>query len=249
MRRKAMVLAAGKGTRLNSQRDMIPKAMREVAGKPLIAHVMDNLAFLPREDIIVVIGFMGEMIREYLGEDYVYAWQKEQLGTAHAVLSAAGLLEDYDGDILIGYGDMPLLTEQTYRAVLDTHQHTNADATVLTSVVDPPLPYGRIIRDETGRIIDIVEQKECTEEQARITELNVGVNAYRCGLMLRELRKLKPAARSKEYYLTALPPRLCAQGYRVKSVQVSASEEIYGVNTQEDLEFARKVLARRERPE
>ncbi|MDD4796618.1 MAG: NTP transferase domain-containing protein [Eubacteriales bacterium] len=248
MKQKAMILAAGKGTRLNSRRDKIPKAMRDVAGKPLIGHVLDNLTFLDPKDIIIVIGFMGDMIRDYLGDGYTYAWQQQQLGTAHAVLSAAPLLEGYDGDILIGYGDMPLLTERTYRAVLDTHRQTGADATVLTSIVDPPLPYGRIIRDAAGCITDIVEQKECTPEQALITELNVGVNAYRCPLMLTQLRNLKPAVRSNEYYLTALPPMLCAQGYRVESVLVSANEEIFGVNTQQDLEFAQKVLRGRGAP-
>ncbi|MDD3243503.1 MAG: NTP transferase domain-containing protein [Eubacteriales bacterium] len=245
MNRKAIVLAAGKGTRLNSQHDMIPKAMREVGDKPLIRHVTDSLSFLDPKDIVVVVGFMGEAIQEYLGPAYTYAWQTEQKGTAHAVLCAREALGDFDGTVLVCFGDMPLLRRATYEAVLEKQESSGAAATVLTTVKDPPLAYGRIVRSADGSICDIVEQKECTPEQLKITELNVGVNAYPSRLMFEGLQKIKPAGVSGEYYLTALPPMLCAQGKTVESVQVSADEEIYGVNTPDDLEFARKVLANR----
>lgn len=245
---KAVVLAAGKGTRLHSQEEAIPKVMREVAGRPMISYVMDHLSFLPKEDIIVVIGFMGEVVQEYLGPQYTYVWQREQKGTGHAVMTAAPLLEGFTGDVLVTFGDMPLILPETYRRVVDTHRATRAAATVLTALVPPPPPaYGRILRDDKGRLQAIVEQRDCTPEQLLIREVHVGVNAFRAELLLSRLPMLRNDNRQGEYYITDLAPALARDGLPVEIVQIDDIEQIVGINTPEDLAQADDILARRAR--
>lgn len=242
---KAVILAAGKGTRLNSSHAMLPKVMREAAGRPLIGHVLSNLPFIGPQDRIVVVGFMKEQVMEYLGDQCVYAEQLQQLGTANAVAAAAPWLAGYGGDVLVCFGDMPLLTEATYRSVIEKHSQTNADATVLTAVISPPPAYGRIIRSAEGRLIDVIEQKDCTPEQGLIQEIHVGINVYKAPALLRELKALPPSPVTGEYYVTALPPQMARKGYRVETVEIKDNNEIYGVNTPEDLAFCEGILNKR----
>lgn len=242
---KAIILAGGKGTRLHSKEAKRPKALHLLNDKPLIRYVLDGLQHIDPADIVIVVGYMGEAIRDYLGSAYRFVEQPEQLGTGHAALCAARALEGYAGDVLIGYGDMPLLRADTYRGVMETHRAKHAAATVLTAHFDPPLAYGRIIRDGDGDIRDIVEQSECTPEQAAITELNVGVNAYDFALLSEYLGRLTPALVSGEYYLTRVPPMLCKDGHAVHSHLLRDEKEIFGINTPEDLLQAQEVLQAR----
>lgn len=244
---KAIILAAGKGTRLDSARALIPKVMREAAGRPLISYVFSNLSFLSPGDRIAVVGFMKEQVRVYLGNQCLYAEQRVLNGTAGAVMAAAPLLEGYGGDVLVCFGDMPLLTEKTYRSVIDKHVRSGADATVLTAVVDPPPAYGRIIRSGGGRLADIVEQKDCTAEQRLIREVHVGINVYKARVLLDELAVLAPSPVTGEYYLTALPPQMARKGYIVETVEAADNDEIIGVNTPEDLAFCERILSGRQK--
>lgn len=242
---KAIVLAAGKGTRLHSEEFNLPKVLREALGKPLLGYVLSNISFVDKKDTCIVIGYMGEKVKKYAGEEYVYAVQSEQKGTGHAVMMAKEVMADYDGDVIIVYGDMPLFKSETYEAICKKHEESGAALTILTADIKNPPAYGRIIRDEKGGIKDIVEEKDCSEEQKKITELNVGVYVAEARLMFETLAGLKNNNAQGEYYLTDLPKMLIEAGKRVESYTTYDSEEIMGVNTPEELEFCEEVLKKR----
>jgi len=242
---KAVVLAAGKGKRLQSEKLSLPKVLRNACGKALISYVLENIKFIRQEDTCIVVGYKKEMVREAVGGEYVYVNQDEQLGTGHAVMMAEPYLKDYDGDVLVLYGDMPLIREETYKKIIEVHAKENADCTILTAVVENPPDYGRIIRDSDGRVISIVEKKDCTPEQLKINEVNVGIYVFKSKLLLESLKKLDNNNNQKEYYLTDVPVILIKDGKKVTSYTIDASDEIYGVNTIEDLEFCENILKKR----
>lgn len=238
---KAIILAAGKGKRLLSEKFNAPKVLRQANGRPLIEYVLDNVSFIPKKDTVIVVGYKKEMVIEALGNDYTYAVQEEQKGTGHAVQMTAPEFEGYDGDVIILYGDMPLFQEETYQKLLEEHQKQGADCTILTSVTDEKMAYGRIIRKD-GNIVDIVEEKDCNPEQKEIKELNVGVYAFKAPALFENLSKLKNDNAQGEYYLTDIPKILISEGHRIASYTTYNSEEIHGVNTPEDLEYCEKIL-------
>ncbi len=240
---KAIVLAAGKGKRLHSEQFNLPKVMREANGKPLIRHVLGNIDFIGKKDTVVVVGYMKEKVIENLGSDYLYSVQDEQKGTGHAVMCAAEHFENYDGDVLVLYGDMPLFKKETYKAVIEKHEKSGADCTLLTAIIDNPPAYGRIVRDEkTGKLSDIVEEKDCTPEQKNIKELNVGIYVFKSKLLFEGLKKLKNNNAQGEYYLTDMPKIFISEGKKVETHAITNEVEIYGVNTVEDLKFCEEQL-------
>lgn len=239
---KAIVLAAGKGKRLHSEEFNLPKVLRKALSRPLISYVLDNISFIPEEDIVIVVGYKKEKVMEEIKGSYSYVSQDEQLGTGHAVMMAQELLADYEGDVLVLYGDMPLFTKETLKAFIDEHKRQKSLCTVMTAVTDAPLAYGRIIRDEKGSFKDVVELKDCSPEQAKINELNVGVYVFDSKTLFENLNKIKNNNNQKEYYLTDLPKILLSQGMKVNTFKLENSDEIYGVNTLEELEFCENVL-------
>lgn len=238
---KAIVLAAGKGKRLQSEKFNAPKVMREANGRALLSYVLENISFIPQEDTVIVVGYMREKVIEKTVGKYVFATQEEQLGTGHAVASAREALEGYDGPVLVLYGDMPMLKRETYEAMVRKHEERGADCTFLTAISESPLAYGRIVRKD-GKIVDIVEQKDCNAEQLNIKELNVGVYVFNARSLFENLSKLKNDNAQGEYYLTDVPKLLIAEGKKVEAHVIGDTCEIYGVNTVEDLEFCEKNL-------
>lgn len=238
---KAIVLAAGKGKRLQSEKFNSPKVLREAKGRALLSYVLDNISFIEQDDIVIVVGYKREMVIEKTKGDYKFATQEKQLGTGHAVASAREFFESYDGSVLVLYGDMPMLKKETYANMVKQHEASGADCTILTAMSDSPLAYGRIIRED-GKIVNIVEQKDCTPEQAAIRELNVGVYVFDSKSLFDNLSKLKNDNAQGEYYLTDVPKFLIAEGKKVEAYTIGDTCEIYGVNTVEDLEFCEKNL-------
>ena len=238
---KAIVLAAGKGKRLQSEKFNAPKVLREANGRALLSYVLENINFIPEDDTVIVVGYMREMVVEKTKGAYKFATQEEQLGTGHAVASAKDFFKDYDGSVLVLYGDMPMLKKETYANMVKQHVESGADCTILTAITDSPLAYGRIIR-ENGKIVDIVEQKDCTPEQLNIKELNVGVYVFDSKSLFNNLSKLKNDNAQGEYYLTDVPKLLIAESKKVEAYTIGDTCEIYGVNTLEDLEFCEKNL-------
>jgi len=243
---KAIVLAAGKGKRLQSEQFNLPKVLRQALGKPLIEYVLENISHIKNKDVYIVVGYMKEKIMETLGESYNYASQDEQLGTGHAVMMTEPLLKNYDGNILVLYGDMPLFKKQTYKEIVSQHEKSGVDCTLVTAIVNNPPDYGRIIRDTKGDITDIIENKDCTAQEKKINELNVGIYMFKGNLLFESLKQLNNNNSQKEYYLTDVPKIMIKSGLMVRTYTVTDNSEIFGVNTAEDLELCEKLLKQRE---
>ena len=240
---KAIVLAAGKGTRLQTEGISLPKVMREANGKPLLHYVLSNLDFLDPQDIVLVVGYHREDVLKVFGS-YPHAVQEPQLGTGHAVAVASPVVGSYDGPILICYGDMPLLRRSTYESLLETHVREGNVCTLLTGTCDWDLPYGRILRDEKGDFQGVVEDRDCTPEQKAIRELNVGVYVFDSKKMFAALGQLKNNNAQKEYYLTDVPAILQREGGRVGACCACSGAELIGVNTVEQLRMVEEELTR-----
>lgn len=240
---KAIVLAAGKGTRLHSAEHNQPKALREAAGQPLLHYVLEALKFLPKEDTVIVVGFMHEQV-EARFPDYPAALQEPQLGTGHAVQCAKAYLNGFDGTVLVCCGDMPLLQQETYEALLQAHETNGCTCTFLTGTTDLDLPFGRILRDESGEFIRVVEDKDCTPEQKKIQELNAGVYAFDCSELLECLDLLKNDNAQGEYYLTDVPELMRQRGGKIGLCCVDLGNQIIGVNTLEQLQMVEDILSK-----
>ena len=178
---KALVLAAGKGTRLQTEGVDLPKVMRLADGKPLLHYVLSGLDFLSPEDVILVVGWKKEAVLAAYPQ-YPHAVQAEQHGTGHAVQCAAHLLEGFDGHVLVCCGDAPLMKGETFRALTETHLRDGNACTLLSSVLEDGGNYGRILREADGTFQAIVEDKDCTPEQKAVREVNTGTTPPRCWL-------------------------------------------------------------------
>lgn len=242
---KAIVLAAGKGTRLQTEGADLPKVMRQALGRPLIQYVLDGIRFIGEENIILVVGYQKEKVLAAFPQN-PFAVQTEQLGTGHAVLSAGEALEGYTGSVLVCCGDMPLLRSETYEALVQTHIEGQNTCTILTGTSDLQLPYGRVIRDATGGFSEVVEEKDCTPEQLAIRELNSGVYVFAAEALLPALFQLKSDNAQGEYYLTDVPAILKAEGAKIGICKRELGNEIIGVNTLEQLMEVEEILRRRE---
>lgn len=243
MRLNAIVLAAGKGTRFAEQ-DGVPKVMRQVGGKPMLRHVLDNIGFIPQKNIAVVVGYNKEAVTDEIGGEYRYPVQETQLGTGHAVLCAESIFAEASGDVLVCYGDMPLLSRATYEGILKAHKESGADCTVLTAIApNSALHYGRILR-EHGKFSAILEHRDCTPPQKKIDELNIGVCVFKMPLLFEAAKELGTDNNQREYHLTDVPKILLAQGKRVETYTIHDSNQIYGVNTPDELVLCGEVFER-----
>lgn len=240
---KAIILAAGKGKRLHSEQFSAPKVLREANGKPLLRYVVNNLSFIPdKKDIVIVAGYKKEMVFDAFQDGYTFAVQDEQLGTGHAVNCARETLKDYDGPVLVCYGDMPMFKKETYENLVKVHEEAGNDCTILTGVSNRGLAYGRIIRDENGSFKCVVEDKDCTPEQKKINELNVGIYVFDSKKLFSCLGELKNSNAQGEYYLTDVPAIMMSKGYKIGTYTTHDDTEILGVNTPEELALCESLL-------
>jgi bifunctional UDP-N-acetylglucosamine pyrophosphorylase/glucosamine-1-phosphate N-acetyltransferase len=230
----AIILAAGKGTRMKSDR---AKVMFELAGKPMIQRVVDTAVKLNCERICVVVGHQKDSVISILDEmpNLVFADQAEQLGTGHAILIAEKQFRDFAGDILILAGDVPLLKSDTLLRLLERHRSSNAVCTVLTAILHDAGKYGRIVRDSAQQVVGIVEYKDATEEQKKITEFNTGIWCFKSSSLFDAIHKIDNNNAQKEYYLTDTLSVLCRLGQKVEALITNDLAEISGINSQEQL--------------
>ncbi len=244
MDKYAIVLAAGKGTRMKSIREDVSKVSFPILGRAMVEWVLESLKSLNLKEIVTVVGFGGKT-SEALAKPYgEVVWQNEQKGTGHAVMMAAPLLEDKEGVTLICCGDTPLLTAKTLEALLSSHElHHNA-LTLLTANVDDPRGYGRIIK-KNGRVMRIVEQKDCTPDIDAIHEINAGVYAFDNRELFKYLKKITPNNAAGEYYLTDVIGMFVEDGLKVSSFQIADVSETMGVNDRYQLSVASKCMQRR----
>jgi len=239
---KAVVLAAGKGTRLQESESDAPKVMRQVCGRPMLVYVLDALSFIEKNDVIIVVGYKKEAITDSF-RGYAYAEQTEQLGTGHAVMAAQAELFGFDGAVLVCYGDMPLIKRSTYEDLLHEHFTLNNDCTVLTGESSLSLPFGRIVRETGGGFVRVVEERDCSPEELEITELNTGVYVFRAPMLLEALKKINTDNAQGEYYITDAPAIMRSGGAKVGAYKRTIGDEILGVNTLEQLMYVEKVLS------
>ena len=240
---KAVVLAAGKGA---ATADGAPLMLQPLGERTVLECAIQSAAeVLPPEDIYVVVGHQREDVRARLGPRYHYVVQEEPMGTGHAVLQAAAALRDFAGNLLILYGDTPLFRSTSIRGLLNRHFLRHADLTLLTAVVDRSVPYGRIIRDSTGHIIDIIEETDASPRVREIREVNVGAYVVRAGAIFDALERLSPSPSDGEYRLTDCVHQFIRSGSRVESYRLYDQDEVQGINTPEDLTRAEFILQKR----
>ena len=234
--RTAIVLAAGKGTRMKSN---LPKVMHPILSESMIEHVMTHLNEIKVDESVVVVGHGAEIVQACLKDTVSYAMQVEQLGTGHAVMQALPVLPNV-GDSLILYGDTPCIQSKTMDWLYDVNK--DFDLTVLTAVFEDPARYGRIVRDNQGQIEKIVEYKDCSEDQKRIKEINTGIYCVKNDALHTYLSHIKNDNAAKEYYITDLIEIFLKNGLKVQALAIEDSDEVLGVNDRVDLARASKWI-------
>lgn len=237
-----IILAAGKGTRMKSK---LPKALHPLCGKPMSRWVIDACKDGGMEDCIVVIGHEAGQVRAGLGEDVSYAIQDEQLGTGDACKRAVALLEDDDSDVLITPGDTPLVTADILSALSEAHRSFGADATLLTTLLDNPGSYGRIVRGPDGSVRAIVEAKDASEEQRGIKEINTAIYCFKLSILREYLGRLTPANAQNEYYITDVIGLMVADGLKIGAVISPNPDIVEGINDRVQLAKLTGILRSR----
>jgi len=237
-------LAAGVSSRMNT---MMPKVLHEVCGRPMLAYVLDACREVGVTKIYVVVGFSAESVKErFEGFDGVeWVVQKEQLGTAHAVLCCKDQLQDFDGQTLVLCGDGPLIRSTTLKTLIEKHESEQSSATLATAVLDDPVGYGRIVRDAYGNMQGIVEHSDCTKEQLAIKEVNPSYYLFNNKVLFAALDNVKPDNVKKEYYVTDAMAGLIRTGHKVVAVTAVEAEDAMGVNSRRQLSEASKIMQRR----
>ncbi|MGM9583599.1 MAG: bifunctional UDP-N-acetylglucosamine diphosphorylase/glucosamine-1-phosphate N-acetyltransferase GlmU [Phascolarctobacterium sp.] len=238
----AVILAAGKGTRMRSK---YPKVLHKVGGKPMLQHVIDAASVAGCDEKVIIVGHEAELVEEMVGKQGKIALQAEQLGTGHAVMQTAEALKGFTGTALILCGDTPLLEGEELKKFCEAHKASGAAATVLTAIMDDPFGYGRIVRDEKGNVQAIVEQKDATEAQKAIKEINTGIYCMECPLMFDILATLTNDNAQGEYYLTDVLEKLNEAGQKVGGVVTEDSDMVMGINSRKQLSVAEGVMRQR----
>ncbi|HCV8116950.1 TPA: bifunctional UDP-N-acetylglucosamine diphosphorylase/glucosamine-1-phosphate N-acetyltransferase GlmU [Staphylococcus aureus] len=242
MRRHAIILAAGKGTRMKSKKY---KVLHEVAGKPMVEHVLESVKGSGVDQVVTIVGHGAESVKGYLGERSLYSFQEEQLGTAHAVQMAKSHLEDKEGTTIVVCGDTPLITKETLETLIAHHEDANAQATVLSASIQQPYGYGRIVRNASGRLERIVEEKDATQAEKDINEISSGIFAFNNKTLFEKLTQVKNDNAQGEYYLPDVLSLILNDGGIVEVYRTNDVEEIMGVNDRVMLSQAEKAMQRR----
>lgn len=240
----AIILAAGISSRMNTK---LPKVLHEVCGRPMLAYVIDACRQAGVEKLYVVVGYGKEQVIEYFSNDKNIVWveQKEQKGTGHAVLCCKEHLAGFAGDTLILCGDGPLIRAETIKTLIETHNRENSAATLATAIIDEPAGYGRIVRDSSGNIQAIVEDKDCSPQQKTIKEINPSYYCFKNKILFESLDKITPDNAKKEYYLTDVVRLILKAGHKIAAVTAVAAEDAISINDRRQLAETGKIMQRR----
>ncbi len=243
MNLQIIILAAGKGTRMNSA---LPKVLLGLSGKPLIQHLLDHIKELEtKHRPIIVVGHKYELVQSYLGPNFVYAFQEGQFGTAHATM--AGLAKVEAENVLILYGDMPFIKAETIQNLAQLHEELGSKFSMLTTEVPnfeneniSFMGFGRIIRDSADNLVKIQEFLDASTEEKLIREVNPGIYLFNTKWLNDQIGKI-PKNKHGEYYLTDMVELAISNGIKIATASVDP-KEVYGVNTSEQLAYAAKIL-------
>ena len=235
----ALVLAAGKGIRMKSDKS---KLVHKIYGKELVKRVVETAKKSGVNDVIAVVGYKKEQVQQVLGDSVKYAYQDEMLGTGHAVLQAEEYLKNRHGKVVVLNGDVPILRPETVKKFIEKSIKNKEYATILTAIYNNPTGYGRVVRDIGGNVKAIVEEKDATEDERNIQEINAGIYCFDIQELLKALKELKPNNVQNEYYITDIIKIMNDKGLKTGAVIVEDNTEILGVNDKIQLELLTKVL-------
>ncbi|MCI0483352.1 MAG: bifunctional UDP-N-acetylglucosamine diphosphorylase/glucosamine-1-phosphate N-acetyltransferase GlmU [candidate division NC10 bacterium] len=239
----AVILAAGEGNGMRSQR---AKVLHSILGRPMVQYSVDLCLRLGVKRVLVVVGSQAEQVKEVLaGRPVEFVHQREPRGTAHAVLQTELVLSGAEGTVLVLPGDMPLLTDETVRRLVEVQAATRTAATLLTAELKNPTGYGRIIRDHQGRLRRIVEEVEATEKEKVINEINAGVYCFRGSVLFEALKYVKVSRVKGEFFLPEVMQIFIEQGQPIYTLQAPDPSEALGVNTRIEMAEAAAVLRQR----
>lgn len=240
---KSVILAAGKGTRMKSE---TPKVLHKIFDKALLGYVLDSVKFA--SEAFVIVGHKAEEVTEYVNKNYSFAktvLQTPQLGTGHAVSMVCPELATFDGLVVILCGDTPLVREETMKKFVDEHIASGADLTVMSTVFENPTNYGRIIRSANGALEKIVEEKDADASQKAVKEVNAGIYCLNWAKIKPAFSQLTSSNAQGEYYLTDIIEWANRQGLSVQASILDDSDEIYGINSRENLATATRLMNQR----
>ncbi|MEI3114347.1 MAG: bifunctional UDP-N-acetylglucosamine diphosphorylase/glucosamine-1-phosphate N-acetyltransferase GlmU [Eubacteriales bacterium] len=238
----SVILAAGMGTRMKSK---MPKVLHKVCGKPLSKWVIDASKAAGADKVCAVVGHKAETVKEVLGDVCEFALQAEQKGTGHAVMQAIDVIKNSKGEVVILNGDTPLITAETINKAIEYHKNNGNQATVITAILDDATGYGRIVRDNDGSVLKIVEQKDASEEEKKINEVNSGMYVFDAQVLVYALDKITPNNAQGEYYLTDTLEILLSAGKKIGGYAISDNDEIRGINDRVQLNEAEKIMQKR----
>ena len=241
----AIILAAGKGTRMESD---LPKVLHPVRGRPMLAYVLDVARQAGSSRLLVVVGYRAELVKQTFADDardISWVVQSPQRGTGHAVMVCKRELSGLDGLVLVLAGDGPLIRPQTLRQLIDTHQAAGAACTLATSILPEPGGYGRILRDEAGNLVGIVEALDATARQKAICEVNVSVYCFDAAALADVIGRLKNDNAKGEYYLTDALGLLASDGRKIAAVAAVEPQDVLSINTLDELQKVSDIMAAR----
>lgn len=239
---KALILAAGEGKRMQSDK---AKVLHVLSGKTMIEWVYEAAIHAGVDKCIAIVGHRAEQIIEYMGDKVEYVFQKQQLGTGHAVLQARSYFNDGEGYIVVLCGDAPLITSDTISKAVEHTKAGGYNAVVISARVPDPFGYGRIVRNEKGDFAKIVEHRDASEEERLINEINSGLYVFASKELSEVINLLTNNNDQKEYYLTDTLEIMLSKGYKVGVWEVKDSDEVLGVNDKAQLEKLAEIMQKR----
>lgn len=240
--RYAVILAAGQGTRMKSK---LYKVLHPILGRPMIRYVIESLKPTAVDTLVTIVGHGAEDVKAKVGNDSEFVIQEEQLGTAHAVLQAENILKDKSGITIVVCGDTPLITSKTYEKLFEWHESSNAKATILTTKLENPAGYGRVIRSESGHVERIVEHKDANAEEKNVNEINTGTYCFDNEALFAALKRVNNDNAQQEYYLPDVIEILKQDGEKIAALVTEDEDETIGINDRVALSTAENIMKRR----
>ncbi|MFQ5560437.1 MAG: sugar phosphate nucleotidyltransferase [Nitrospinota bacterium] len=236
-----VVLAAGKGKRMKSS---LPKVLHTILEKPLLTYVLDAAFLMDPERVVVVVGHMAEKVEKVFAVcPAEFVRQEEQLGTAHAVSQSESLLGKSKGDILILSGDVPMIRKETLERLFQFHLETKKTVSFLSAEIPDPTGYGRVVRDSSGQVSAVIEEKDASPEVKIISEINTGIYCVKAPFLFGALKRITNDNEQQEYYLTDIVKYAFKTGESLGAVKAEFPDQLRGVNTREELLEMEKLFA------